>query len=89
MRRKPLALNAYYGVNWNNYGTKIGTGVANGVAGFGLLYGNPFYDKKREVMDFFRFSGNFNIGAGQPRIASLEGYGLLFGRSKTNFKKIR
>jgi hypothetical protein len=86
-KREPLALNAYYGVNWNNYGTKIGTGVANGVAGFGLLYGNPFYDKKREVMDFFRFSGNFNIGAGQPPIASLEGYGLLFGRSKQTSKK--
>src|SRR4030095_11208886 len=85
--RKPLALNAYYGLNWNNYGTKIGTGVANGVLGFGLLYGNPFYDKKREIMDFFRFSGNFNIGAGQPPIADLEGYALLFGREKQTSKK--
>jgi hypothetical protein len=85
--RKPLALNAYYGVNWNNYGTKIGTGVANGVMGFGLLYGNPFYDKKREIMDFFRVTGNFNIGAGQPAVGSLEGFGLLFGRSKKTSEK--
>ena len=85
--RKPLALNAYFGANWNNYGTKIGTGVANGVAGFGLLYGNPFYNKKREIMDFFRFQGSFNIGAGQPAIADLEGYALLFGKSKQTSKK--
>jgi hypothetical protein len=84
--RKPLAMNAYYGVNWNNYGTKIGTGVANGVAGFGLIYGNPFHGKKREIMDFFRFSGQFNIGAGQPPIASLEGYAILFGNPKHTSK---
>jgi Domain of unknown function (DUF3943) len=85
--RKPLALNGYYGVNWNNYGTKIGTGIANGVAGFGLIYGNPFAEKKREIMDFFRLSGNFNIGAGQPFVGSLEGYGLLFGKSRKVSKK--
>ena len=85
--REPLALNAYYGVNWNNYGTKIGTGIANGVAGFGLIYGDPFKGKKREIMDFFRVAGNFNFGAGQPPIGSLEGYGLLFGKSKKTSKK--
>ena len=37
-------------------------------------------------MDFFRFTGNFNIGAGQPLIGSLEGYGLLFGKSKHTSK---
>ena len=79
--REQLALNAYYGVNWNNYGTKIGTGIANGVAGFGLLYGDPFKEKKREIMDFFKVTGNFNFGAGQPKIGSLEGYGLLYGKS--------
>ncbi len=85
--REPLALNAYYGVNWNNYGTKIGTGIANGVAGFGLIYGNPFKEKKREIMDFFRVTGNFNFGAGQPRIGSLEGYGLLYGKTNKSSKK--
>jgi hypothetical protein len=79
--REPLALDAYYGLNWNNYGTKVGTGVANGAAGFGLIYGNPYEKTKRDPMDFFRLQGNFNFGAGQPGIASLEGYGLLFGRT--------
>ena len=86
-QREPLALNAYYGVNWNNYGTKIGTGIANGVAGFGLLYGDPFKKKKREIMDFFRVTGDFNIGAGQPAIGSLEGYGLLFGKVRKSSEK--
>jgi hypothetical protein len=86
-RREPLALNAYYGVNWNNYGTKIGTGVANGAFGFGLLYGDPFKEKKREIMDFFRLAGQFNVGAGQPAIGSLEGYGLLFGKESKSSNK--
>ena len=85
--REPLALNAYYGVNWNNYGTKIGTGIANGVAGFGLIYGDPFKGNKREIMDFFRVAGNFNFGAGQPAIGSLEGYGLLFGKVSKSSEK--
>jgi hypothetical protein len=50
------------------------------------LYGNPFQGKKREIMDFFRFSGQFNIGAGQPAIASLEGYAILFGNPKHTSK---
>lgn len=85
--RKPLALNVYYGVNWNNYGTKIGTGIANGVAGFGLLYGQPFATKKREIMDFFKMTGNFNFGAGQPKVGSLEGTGLLYGKSYKSSEK--
>jgi hypothetical protein len=86
--RTPLALNAYYGVNWNNYGTKIGTGIANGVAGFGLIYGNPFENRKRAPMDFFRFAGNFNFGAGQPPIGNLEGYGSLYSKTH-NYKNKR
>lgn len=86
--RTPLALSAYYGVNWNNYSTKIGTGIANGVAGFGLIYGNPFENRKRAPMDFFRFVGNFNFGAGQPPIGNLEGYGSLYSKTH-NYKNRR
>lgn len=79
--KEPLAISGYYGVNWNNYGTKIGTGIANGVLGVNLLYGDPFVIKNWKPMDFFRLSGSFNIGAGQPVAGSLEGYGILTGKT--------
>jgi len=82
-QKEPINSTLATGAHWFNKGTNFGTGSISAITAIHLDYGDPFEIRPRKPFDFFNLRLDLSYGknVGKKYLASVTGYGLLFGKT--------